>query len=100
MNDFPEREKEQMEGRGNLSCHKDGLNWFSEVNLCSLFTQAMSKTGKHEMICRCIYFDNSRGCWGVIGTTWLLMTGTRHDGGVHMDYQHSSSWGFMEKRKE
>lgn len=60
------------------------VNWFSAMNLCSVFEQIIrGKKGgwKHEMISRYIYFDKGKGCWDVIGTTWLVMRGTRHDKG-------------------
>lgn len=100
------RERERRDGwrkkrkRKTLPHHNHAANWFSAVNLRSVFGQAISKTGEHEMISQRIYLDKSRGCWGVIGTTWLVMRGTRHDGGVDMDYQHSSWWGFMEGKKK
>lgn len=58
-----EREKGGMEGKKNkLPHHYYAANWFSAVNLCSVFGQAISKTGEHEMISQHIYLDKSRGC--------------------------------------
>lgn len=57
-NAFPERKKKK-----NLPHHNHAVNWFSAVNLCSVFEQAISKTGEHEMISQSIYLDKSmRGC--------------------------------------
>ena len=92
--------EEKKRKRNTLPHHNHAANWFSAVNLCSVFGQAISKTGEHEMISQRIYLDKNRGCWGVIETTWLVMRGKRHDGGVDMDYQHSSWWGFMEEKKK
>lgn len=46
----------------NLPHHGRTVNQSSEVNLYSVFKQAISKTGEHEMISQHIYLDKSRGC--------------------------------------
>lgn len=58
------REKGGMEEKKKrkLPHHNHAANWFSAVNLCSVFGQAISKTGEHEMISQRIYLDKSRGC--------------------------------------
>lgn len=66
---FHREEKERRDGRKEkkkkkkkLPHHNHAANWFSAVNLCSVFGQAISKTGEHEMISQHIYLDKSRGC--------------------------------------
>ncbi len=63
---FTERKKERKEGwkkkKMKLPHHNHAANWFNAVNLCSVFGQAISKTGEHEMISQRIYLDKSRGC--------------------------------------
>ena len=41
-------QKEEKKER-NLPHHSHAVNWFSTVNLCSVFGQVISKTGEHEM---------------------------------------------------
>lgn len=49
------------------------------------------KWGEHKMVSPHICLDKSKGCRGVIETTWLVMRGTSHDGGgLTWINQHSS----------
>lgn len=58
-------------------------NWFSAVNLFPVryLGRHQAKMGRAEVILQHIYLDKSRGCRGVIETSWLVMRGTSHDGG-------------------
>lgn len=55
-------EEKKKKKKKKLPHHNHAANWFSAVNLCSVFGQAISKTGEHEMISQHIYLDKSRGC--------------------------------------
>lgn len=58
------------------------------------------KGEEHETMSQHIYPDKSRGCSGVIGTTWLVMRRrSRGEGGGHAGPQHSSAPAVMEERK-
>lgn len=61
-NAFPEKKKEKNRRKKNILHHSHAVNWFSAVNLRSLFGQAISKMREHEMISQHIYLDKSRGC--------------------------------------
>ena len=57
------RERGRSDGRKKkVPHHNHAANWFSAVNLCSVFGQAISKMGEHEIISQRIYLDKSRGC--------------------------------------
>lgn len=54
--------RQEAKKKKNLPHHGRTVNQSSEVNLYSVFKQAISKTGEHEMISQHIYLDKSRGC--------------------------------------
>lgn len=58
---FLRKRKRRIEEK-NILHHSHAVNWFSAVNLRSLFGQAISKMREHEMISQHIYLDKSRGC--------------------------------------
>lgn len=58
-----ERKRERRDRRKKkIPQYYYAANWFSAKNLCSVFGQAISKMGEHEMISQHIYLDKSRGC--------------------------------------